>query len=197
MEFLSKEKPTNKWLTKDNNPEIIRATSPDVKYPMNKEDDLCMKKLIDFVNFSQDEKLNAPEGTPEHLRPAVGLAAPQIGINKNMFYIKICWEDEVNTIDEYAVVNCKITARSEQLTYLKGGEGCLSVDGDRRGVVPRNYKIEVEFYDYLKDKNYVMILRGYTAIVFQHEYDHIIGKLYYDHINKEDPEYFEEDWIEI
>ncbi|ATZ17072.1 peptide deformylase [Williamsoniiplasma luminosum] len=212
--LLQKEIPSNKWLIKDANEKIIRAFSSNVEDVNNLsvEDEICMQKLIDFVRYSQDSILN-DANNPDHLRPAVGLAAPQIGVNKNMFYMRIEWpvfndEDDINedetstdnvevSIEEYAMINPKYLAKSAQICAIESGEGCLSVDGDREGIVPRAYKIDVEGYDYLTKKNVKLTLRGYSSIVFQHELDHNEGNLYYDLINKDDANYVDESWILI
>ncbi|QEH62193.1 peptide deformylase [Spiroplasma chinense] len=193
-DLLQGEIPTNKWLWKDTQPEVIRNKSVDVDLPLSSENELVMKKLIDFVRYSQDPTLNVA-GTPDHLRPAVGLAAPQIGSNTNMFFARFEWDEETGDIEEFAMVNAKIYARSEQITILSGGEGCLSVDKDRHGNVPRSYKIQVKGYEYLTGQELDLTLRGYQAIVFQHELEHNEGKLYYDRINEKDPHFKDENWI--
>jgi|GEM_PF-955022 len=89
-DLLQEQIPTNDWLIKDNESTIIRRISDnvlDVEH-LNADEEQTMQRLIDFVRYSQDPDLN-PEDKPDHLRPAVGLAAPQIGINKNLFFIRI------------------------------------------------------------------------------------------------------------
>jgi peptide deformylase len=194
-DLLQKETPTNKWLCKDESHEkIIRGDSVDVELPLSPENELVMQKLIDFVRWSQDSSLNY-RGNGDYLRPAVGLAAPQIGSNTNMFFARFEWKGE--PAEEFAIINPKITAKSVQIACLDGGEGCLSVDVDRHGNVPRSFKIEVDAYDYLKKEQVHLVLRSYKAIVFQHEIDHNNGVLYYDHINKKDADHFEKDWLYI
>ena len=203
--LLQKQTPSNQWLVKDDNKKIIRAKSLNIPNPekLSLEDVDVMQKLIDFVRFSQKPELNKENGS-DYLRPAVGLAAPQIGVNKNMFYIRIEYphynekeELEKIEVEEYAMVNPKIIAKSEQICALEGGEGCLSVDQDHKGIVSRAYKILVEGYDFLLQKWLKLTLRGYPAIVWQHEMDHNNGHLYYDLINKNNPEFKKEDWILI
>ncbi|AOG60733.1 peptide deformylase [Spiroplasma helicoides] len=195
-DLLQKDIPSNKWLWKDTQPEVIRNQSVDVELPLNEENEMVMRKLIDFVRYSQDPELNVKD-SPEHLRPAVGLAAPQIGSNANMFFARFEWDYEAGDVDEFAMVNTKIIAKSEQVCCLSGGEGCLSVDVDHNGNVPRSYKIQITGYDWLTKQNIELTLRGYQAIVFQHEIEHLQGKLYYDRINEKEPNYKEEDWIII
>ncbi|MCL8211516.1 Peptide deformylase 2 [Mesoplasma sp. JKS002658] len=198
-DLLQEQIPTNDWLIKDNESTIIRRISDnvlDVEH-LNADEEQTMQRLIDFVRYSQDPDLN-PEDKPDHLRPAVGLAAPQIGINKNLFFIRIEWDkDDLTKVEEIAAINPKILSRSSQIVALEDGEGCLSVDIDHEGLVPRSYKVIVSYYDYLSKKLVNRTLRGYQAVVFQHEYDHNIGKLYYDHINQENPYFKKDDWLFI
>ncbi|MDY0023601.1 MAG: peptide deformylase, partial [Candidatus Izemoplasmatales bacterium] len=88
---------------------------------------------------------------------------------------------------KYAVVNPKIISYSEKLTYLPGGEGCLSVDEEITGLVKRYQKIKARaiLVD-LETGNYeetVLKLSGYPGIVFQHEYDHLMGVMFVDKID--------------
>ena len=97
---------------------------------------------------------------------------------------------------EYGVINPKIISHSEELTYLPGGEGCLSVDREVQGLIHRPKKITVEFdnYDFETGKisHIKLRLKGYISVVFQHENDHLYGKLFFDHINKDMPLYVPE-----
>lgn len=197
-DLLQKNIPTNAWLVKDTNLAVIRQVSTDVVDPENlsEAEELCMQKLIDFTRYSQDKELNDVE-QEDHLRPAVGLAAPQIGMNKNMFFVRFEWDEENEQIEEFAIINGKIISASEQIIALQDGEGCLSVDDDQPGIVPRAFKIVVEGYDYLTKEYVTLTLRNYAAIVFQHELDHNKAVLYYDHINKAEPMFTKEDWILI
>lgn len=66
------------------------------------------------------------------------------------------------------------------------GEGCLSVDREIPGYVPRYARITVKAVT-LEGKEVKLRLKGYAAVVFQHEIDHLNGTMFYDRINKEDP----------
>ncbi|MDQ7982703.1 MAG: peptide deformylase [Spiroplasma sp.] len=185
LKLLQEEIPSAKWIVKDNQKSLL-GNCNEVKLPLNRNDELIIKKMIDWVRASQDEKFNAKQEMIE----AIGIAAPQIGANIKMYYILLpIFDDQGNKTKylEHALINPKIIARSEQLAALKNGEGCLSVDKKHQGYVPRNYKIHVVGYDYLKKKNINLTIRGYEAIVFQHEQDHLEKKLYYHHINKNNP----------
>ena len=66
------------------------------------------------------------------------------------------------------------------------GEGCLSINRDVEGIVPRYARVTVEGYDI--DGNKIRIrAREELAIAFQHEIDHLNGILFIDHIDKNNP----------
>lgn len=154
--------------------------SKEVSLPLSKEDKLLLEEMMQFLKNSQDEEIAA-----EHkLRAGVGLAAPQLGVEKRL--IAIHFEDENEKLYSYALVNPRIISHSVGLAYLAGGEGCLSVDRAVEGYVPRYAKITVLATDI--DGNPVKLrLKDYPAIVFQHEIDHLNGIMFYDHINKNNP----------
>lgn len=158
----------------------LRQKAEDVAIPASNEDKETLQKMIEFVINSQDPETSAKYG----LRPGIGLAAPQLGIPKRMIAIHVT--DENDELYSYALFNPKIISHSTQKSYLAGGEGCLSVDREVPGYVPRYAKITVKAID-LDGKEVKVRLKGLPAIVFQHEIDHLNGIMFYDHINKEDP----------
>ncbi|WP_253301482.1 peptide deformylase [Spiroplasma endosymbiont of Phyllotreta cruciferae] len=191
--MLQNEIPNKDWLVFDDTPSI-QQSSNNVSFPLSPENELVMQKLIDFVRYSQDLQKN----DKQTIRPAVGLAAPQIGHNIKMYYIRIeDTDDETGTkkVIEHAMINPTIIGKSAQLACIEEGEGCLSVDGDKEGFVPRSFRIIIDGYDYLKQQQVTITVRSYEAIVFQHEQEHLEGKLYYDLINKKNPWLKNSDWI--
>ena len=116
----------------------------------------------------------------------IGLAAPQISVSKQLAIIKLDESSErypeIESSPEYVMFNPSI----EYLTDEKQGnwEGCLSVPG-LRGYVERPSQISVNFVD--ENLEFKKInLEGFLATVFQHEIDHLFGKLYVDRVaNKE------------
>lgn len=165
----------------------IRKISEKVKLPLSSEDESTILNMHEYLINGYDEQV----ANKYNIRPGVGLAAPQIDVLKQMFVIVAY--DEHDELHEYGVINPRIISHSEELTYLPQGEGCLSVDREVKGLIHRPKKITVEFDNYDFDTNKVnhikMRLKGYIAVVFQHEYDHLSGKLFYDHINKDNPFY--------
>jgi len=164
----------------DTNP-ILRENSKDVSLPLSKEDEKLLDDMMEYIKLSQDKD----KAIELNLNPGVGLAAPQLGILKKMFVVYTT--DEKENVHEYALVNPQIVSTSVANSYLAGGEGCLSVPTMHEGYVKRHYKIKIKAYDHVSKQNVVLSLKGYVAIVVQHEYDHLFGTLYYDRINKKDP----------
>ncbi|WP_342261452.1 peptide deformylase [Spiroplasma endosymbiont of Notiophilus biguttatus] len=195
LKKLQNEVPSASWITEDTKPSLLRPCA-DVILPLTPKDENIMKRMIDWVKASQDKEFNANNTLTE----AIGIAAPQIGENIKMYYIllPIPNKNEKIIYYEHALINPKIIGKSEQIAYLKKGEGCLSVTNHpHEGLVPRSYKINVTGYDYLKKKKVILTVRGYEAIVFQHEQDHLEGKLFYHHINKDNPWLNDDKWIMI
>lgn len=158
----------------------LRENAKDVTLPATDEDKKTLQEMIEFVKNSQDPEL----AEKYQLRPGVGLAAPQVGITKKMIAVHVA--DENDTLYSYALFNPKIISHSIDKIYLSSGEGCLSVDRDVPGFVPRYSKITVKGID-LDGTEIKIRLKGMPAIVFQHEIDHLHGIMFYDHINKDDP----------
>lgn len=170
----------------DDSNELIRTISKEVELPLSKEDHDLLMNMHEFLVASQDEDLSEKYD----LRPAVGIAAIQLGIPKRMCAIHVLDFDEYGEViksTDYALANPKIVSYTPKQSYLKTGEACLSVLEDVQGYVPRHAKITVEGYDALTDKNVKIVARGYLAVCLQHELDHFDGVLFYDHINKDYP----------
>ena len=102
----------------------------------------------------------------------VGLAAPQVGVLRRVFIIKI--EDLY-----YECVNPIITKQSGKQT---GTEGCLSVKG-KWGEVTRPNKVTLKALD-RNGKPYTVNAEGFLARAICHEYDHLDGIVYVDKASK-------------
>lgn len=178
-----------KDIIKNENP-ILRNKSSDVAIPLSDCDKNTIKEMHQYLVNGFDE-----EFCKKHdIRPGVGIAAPQIGISKKMFAITSF--DEKGNFHDYCIINPKIISHSEELTYLESGEGCLSVEKNHHGYIHRYKRIKANcyLYDIQNDTltNCVLSLKGYLAIIFQHEYDHLFGTLFFDHINTINPFYIPE-----
>lgn len=170
---------TMKDIVREGHPSLTKVAQQ-VDIPITEEEKQLLKDMLTFLKNSQDEEI----AKKYKLRAGVGLAAPQLGVEKQMF--TVYYVDENEKVHEYALVNPKIVSHSVEKTFLPTGEGCLSVDREIEGYVPRYSRITVKAFD--MDNNPVKLrLKGYLAIVFQHEIDHLNGIMFYDHINKENP----------
>ena len=94
--------------------------------------------------------------------------------------------EEKGTFEEYIIINPKIISQSEELIYVGEGEGCLSVNREVEGIVPRHARITIEYYDYEGNKK-TMRAREDLAVAFQHEIDHLDGILFVDKIDPKNP----------
>lgn len=158
----------------------LRNKNIDVTFPLTKEEKKLINDMLEHLHLSQIEKYAAKYD----LRPGMGLAAPQVGINKNFFVI--CHEESENVFRNYVLINPKMISHSEELIYSSYGEGCLSVNREVEGIVPRFARVTFEGYD--EDGNYVKYrAREELSIAFQHELDHLNGILFFDHIDPKDP----------
>lgn len=109
----------------------------------------------------------------DSLHPGVGIAAPQVGINRNVIWVQR-FDKPGEPMELY--LNPKITWRSKLLR--KGIEGCLSIP-DTMGQVLRNYTIRLTYQDTDGTRHEEMV-EGFTAVIFQHETDHLYGILFTD-----------------
>ena len=165
----------------DEKDKILRTISEEVKFPLSEEDKKTIDLMIEYLTNSQIDKL----AKKYDLRPGMGLAAIQLGIPKR--YLVIVHEQEIKeTFKTYVIINPKILSTSEEKIYVEEGEGCLSVNRDVEGIIPRYARVTISGYDI--DGNPIKIrAREELAIAFQHEIDHLNGILFYDHIDKNNP----------
>lgn len=164
----------------------LRQISKDITFPIKKEDRELIQQMIDELTYSQIEEYEKKY----NLRPGMGLAYPQLGINKRV--IVIVHEVEDGIFDNYVVLNPKIVSNSKEIIAAEAGEGCLSVNRDVDGHVPRYARVTVEGFD--EDGNKIRIrAREELSIAFQHEIDHLNGIIFYDHIDKKKPFYSEDE----
>lgn len=159
---------------------ILRKKSEEVVFPLDSKDKKLIKDAIKYLELSQDE-----EYAEEHnMRAGMGLAFVQLGVLKRIFVISLLEEDDSYT--EYTIINPKIVSRSAEKIYVEEGEGCLSVNREAPGIVLRNARVTVEYYDIDGNKQTIRV-REDMAVAFQHEIDHLNGILFVDKIDKDNP----------
>ncbi|MDO5003251.1 MAG: peptide deformylase [bacterium] len=158
----------------------LRQVSKDVVLPLSDEDKKHIDEMIEYLTNSQIEEL----AEKYDLRPGMGLSAIQLGIPKR--YFVVVNEYDEGKFENYIIINPKIVSNSMEKIYVELGEGCLSVNREIDGIVPRYARVTVEGYDEKGNKIRVRA-REEVAIAFQHEIDHLNGILFYDHIDKNNP----------
>ena len=164
----------------------LRKISVDAKLPLSKEYKEIIEQIITELTYSQIEEYEKKYD----LRPGMGLAFPQLGINERIIVIVHEYDDGL--FDNYVVVNPKIISTSNELIAAEAGEGCLSVNRDVEGHIPRNARVTIEGYDV--DGNKIKVrAREELSSAFQHEIDHLNGIIFYDRIDKNKQCYTEDE----
>ncbi len=146
---------------------VLRKTSIDVIVPDS--NDVYLTTLINRM-----KKAMLDEG-------GVGIAAPQLGINRNVIWVKRL--DKTGKPFE-VYLNCKIVMTSELMVNFNG-DGCLSVP-NVTGRTLRYRAVGIE-YDLLDGSHHREVVDGFsstlfTGIIFQHEIDHLHGILFIDRL---------------
>lgn len=115
----------------------------------------------------------------DSLSLGAGIAAPQVGILKDIIWVQR-FDREGLPFEAY--LNPRIVQYSEQKQVCR--EGCLSIPGRRDTLSSRAYAVLVE-YDLVDATHKLEMVEGFTAVIFQHEVDHLNGILYLDHLAQE------------
>ena len=158
----------------------LREVSKEVEFPLSKEDKKNIEDMITYLTMSQNEEYEKKY----NLRAGMGLAYIQIGIPKRIFVIVEELED--GEYKNYIIINPKIVSHSEEKIYVGEGEGCLSVNREVEGIVPRYARVTVEAQN-LDGNTFKIRVREDIAIAFQHGIDHLNGILFIDRIDPKNP----------
>ena len=166
---------------------VLRAPSRDLSWGMLLSDEfkrLSELMIATVTHPSQD---------------GVGIAGPQIGLNRRVVAVQR-FDKEGEPFEVYP--NVRIVWASDSL--VTGPEGCLSVPG-RRGEVLRSKEIAIEYTDLAAMEGLAATMSpcqlrrhfrntplptvrdtisGFTAVIFQHETDHLDGILYIDRLGQ-------------
>lgn len=136
---------------------------------VSKEVDFKDPKLVDYIKRLKEYF---------SIRPALAMAAVQIGIPKRLIYIRNTnlHHLEENEVDEARVlINPRIIKKTGHTRYWEACVSCL----DLMGLVDRPYEIELEYTQEdgtLRKEKFT----GFEATVLSHEYDHLDGILHID-----------------
>ena len=155
----------------------------------NKEDSVILRQKCEDINNIPDNKdldlLIERLTTTLDVESGVGIAAPQVGISKNLFlFVRIDQPDMPVAV----AINPKIINHPDEIICFED-DGCLSIPG-RSGDSERYPWVEVEYTnekgELIRETLHGHSRKGdFTAIIFQHEYDHLQGILYIDKLCKE------------
>ncbi|MEM6264406.1 MAG: peptide deformylase, partial [Bacteroidota bacterium] len=105
----------------------------------------------------------------------VGIAAPQVGVLRQIIWVQR-FDKKNFPFEVYLNPVIKQYTKKQQC----GPEGCLSVP-ERTDSVFRAYAILLE-YDKMDGSHEIEMIEGFTAVIFQHEIDHLNGIIYLDHL---------------
>jgi peptide deformylase len=131
----------------------------------------------------------------EHIQAvnAVGLAAPQVCQPYALMVIASHPNDRyphAPQMDPLVLINPTLVAQSEAL--IKDWEGCLSIP-QLRGQVKRCQWVEVTYSDRQGQMQSIRF-EDFVARIFQHEYDHLMGKFFLDYIEQTEDLMAEQEW---
>lgn len=142
------------------------------KYPQK----ILRQKAKSISQFNDDlKKLAEDMAEIMYNDNGIGLAAPQVSQSIRMVVV-----GQSNRRSYQVYINPQITFKSDDSSISE--EGCLSLPGIF-GLVKRSKKIHIKYYD-LEGKKYSVKIKGVTAIVLQHELDHLDGILFIDRAEK-------------
>lgn len=152
--------------------------------PIVTYDDKILRKKTRPVDTFTDEIVRLIDDMFETMynSDGVGLAAPQVGEKHRIFVADVdpmVKEENETPPGPVAMINPEIVSESEEEVEME--EGCLSIPGVNAGVV-RPERVVVKF----RDENFKpqeIEADGWLSRVIQHEFDHLEGVLFLDHIS--------------
>lgn len=178
----------NVSMTMTNEEASLINDSPEVMRILTIEDEADLAVLRSTSTNFNIADLSSPEytllaekmvRTLESTDGGVGLAAPQVGLNRRVVAVQRV-DKEGEPIEVYA----NIVIEEMRGEKVPGPEGCLSVP-DLRGDVPRYQDITIRYTDINsgrldQPREIREDVSGFAAVIFQHEVDHLDGVLYID-----------------
>jgi len=103
----------------------------------------------------------------------IGIAGPQVGVMKRIFVVQIEGEEEGRVFINPSILETSVTTNKYE-------EGCLSIPGIYANVI-RSEIIKIQAWNE-KGRPFTMEASGLMARVILHEYDHLEGVLFLDHL---------------
>lgn len=127
----------------------------------------------------------------------IGIAAPQINVSKQVALIELPSKSErygnIQASELYVIINPEITIIDQELQGF--WEGCLSLPG-LRGFVERPKVVQIDYLDEHGNKK-TIVAENFLSTVFQHELDHLFGKLFIDQMSDSTKLSYTEEYVEF
>lgn len=160
-------------------------------YPIVAYGDPVLRKVTVDIDKSYDvKKLSEDMFETMYNAKGVGLAAPQIGLNVRMFVVDGRPFNEGEDMKEREIdpslIDFKKVFINAEILEEDGDdwgfeEGCLSIPDVREDIYRPEY-VTIKYFD-VDWKEHIEEHEGLAARIIQHEYDHIDGILFTDHLN--------------
>ena len=116
-----------------------------------------------------------------HNANGIGLAANQVGVDKQIFILDVSKVEGCENIKPMTIINPRIISRSDKKVKME--EGCLSIP-DVRVEINRPEEITISYQD-VDLKEHTITANDVLARVMQHEYDHLQGILFIDYLSED------------
>ncbi|AZQ42975.1 peptide deformylase [Nonlabens ponticola] len=151
----------------------------------NESDSLLLRQQSSYVKPDPNDKVLVQlidrmyATVRDSMSLGAGIAAPQVGILKNVVWVQR-FDKEGYPFEVF--INPVITNYSDEKQDCR--EGCLSIP-NRTDTLTMRAKTVLVKYDNLEQTNIVESITDFTAVVVQHEVDHLRGILYLDHLKDE------------
>ncbi len=162
-------------------------------YPIIAYGDPILRKVTRFIKKDEMDLKVISDNMFETMYNAsgVGLAAPQVGMNLRLFVVdgtpfsEKDEDDDEDTEPDLTLADFKKVFINPEILEEDGEEwgfeeGCLSIPGIR-GEVYRKERLKIKYFD-LEWNEHIEIYEGIGARIIQHEYDHLLGKLFVDYL---------------
>ncbi|WP_025762705.1 peptide deformylase [Dyadobacter tibetensis] len=161
-------------------------------YPIVAFGDPILRKETRFIEQGEFDLKEISDNMFETMYNAsgVGLASPQVGMNIRLFVVdgtpfSEADEDDEDDEPDLSLADFKKVFVNPEILEQDGEEwgfeeGCLSIPGIR-GEVFRPERVKIKYRD-LEWNEYIEEYEGLAARIIQHEYDHLLGKLFVDYL---------------
>lgn len=172
--FTSKEKKLIMNADSDTPLRVLKTT--------NKRDSLVLRMKSTYVKPDPNNSVlktftkRLYATVRDSISMGVGIAAPQVGIKKNIIWVQR-FDKENLPFEVY--LNPKIISYSDTTQTVR--EGCLSIPNRSETLSNRSQEIIIK-YDTMENTHNTETIEGFTAVIFQHEIDHLNGILYLDYV---------------